>query len=193
MLGIGSIAKKIKYRSCERLVTYTGNEITFSDAAIKAGPLSIDLGTFSKNIKEIVKVPELLIALDTHQYFFCCQASDLKDDNPLKDECIRIRLITISSITTLHTLLCIPKPDKQMKTEINKWIINTTKLSNYCIEQLKPRKNKTQTKNIEKIDQLLNNNENEPKKSQKDQIQALMAEQGINVDEMNEAVQILKE
>ena len=122
-LGIlTNIAKWIKRNPCERLVEYTGQEITVTGLSAGSGSFKIDLGGFSNKIKEINAVPQVMMALDTNQYLLCRQASDSDCPSTLREECLRIRLMHILGFSQLQAILSIPKPDRNLRTEITRWI-----------------------------------------------------------------------
>jgi hypothetical protein len=129
------IANMRKGHNCERMVKYTGNEITVSGAAITAGSYTVNLGNFSNKIKEITKVPDVLIILDNLQYQYCVQASKLDKNNPLKEQLSRIIIVIITNITMLHTLVGTPKPDKRKITE---WIQYSTEIIKECNASIMP-------------------------------------------------------
>jgi hypothetical protein len=99
------IATRIRGNKCEKLVKRIGNEITLSGASLVSGGFKMNLGTFSNKVKEIVKVPDVAVALDDSQYLLCTAISDMTNDNQLKDKCIAIRLQLIMAFNQLRALL----------------------------------------------------------------------------------------
>jgi len=65
-----SAVERIKGRQCEKLVQRIGNEVSLS-TALDAGIFKINLGNFSRVIRELVNVPDTAVALDDSQYHLC--------------------------------------------------------------------------------------------------------------------------
>jgi hypothetical protein len=107
---------------CERLVQYTGQEIVVNGASAGLSNFKVETGRLSNRIKVINQVPDIMKALDNNQYLLCQQISQLAEDNPLRDQLIRIRVLNIQQLTHLEALICSPRSDTEMNIEIIKWI-----------------------------------------------------------------------
>jgi hypothetical protein len=203
MLSLPDIAKKIKGNCCERLVKYTGQELTITGANIGLGTFKIDIGSFSNKIKEINAVPPVMMAMDNNQYLLCRQASELSDNSALKEQCLRIRLMHIMAFTQLQALLSIPAPSEELSKQILEWTKQMTKLTMQSIDLLgqQPamvRKGKKAT--IERGREVLSKEipteiykEETAKAEVKPELTRIMTYQGINEAQMQDALKILKE
>ena len=107
-----SAVERIKGRQCEKLVQRIGNEVSLS-TALDAGIFKINLGNFSRVIREIVNVPDTAVALDDSQYHLCMAISDMKDNSKLKEDCIRIRLMVIMGFNIAQYLLLEEEPTEE--------------------------------------------------------------------------------
>ncbi len=136
MISLSDIAKKIKGNCCERLVKYTGQELTITGANIGLGNFKIDIGNFSNKIKEINAVPPVMMAMDNNQYLLCRQASELNENSSLKELCLRIRLMHIMAFTQLQALLSIPMPSEELSGQILEWTKQMSKLTMQSISLL---------------------------------------------------------
>lgn len=138
MTSLINIARKLKGDCCEHVVKYTGQEIQISGINAGIGNANIKVASISNQIKEITKVPSIMVALDANQYLLCRQAESLKDDNPLKDECLRIRLMLMLAISQMQTMLSIDKAPEELNAEIIAWVKQMNDLTKQCIEILRP-------------------------------------------------------
>jgi len=203
MASIFDIAKKLKGNCCERLVKYTGQELTITGANIGLGNFKIDVGNFSNKIKEINTVPPIMMAMDNNQYLLCRQASELDANSSLKELCLRIRLMHIMSFTQLQALLSIPTPSEELSGQILEWTRQMTKLTMQSIDLLgqqpaKDRKEKKAAVEYERdvqSDEIQNimHKKTTLKAVVKPELTKIMTYQGINEAQMQDALKILKE
>ena len=175
IMGIMEIARRIKGGGCKRLVKQFGNEIEVTGASVGVGDFKIDVGNFSNKIKQFYKVTQTTVALDNSQYLLCDTISGLKDKPELQEDCIRMRLQLIYAFSQLQAILgsMNEAPVKELEKELIKWVKKMSKLNEDSIEALKPG-----TKMI-------------PKGKQKE-IAGIMRYQGIDQEEMNEAIKLVK-
>ena len=169
-----NIANKMKGKPhCERLVKLVGNEITITGAKFGFGNLTIDIGSYSNKIKEFYQVPGAMVSLDNSQYLLCETISQMKPEEPLREDCQRIRLQLILAFNQLQGMLSIPNPTDDTNKEITKWVKYMNKLNKECITILGPG----------------------PKKVSKggtSPIREVTKYQGIDEGEMQEALRILR-
>jgi hypothetical protein len=200
---LSKIAKKIKGDCCEHLVQFVGQQVTVTGISAGLANFKVDIGGFSNKIKEINEVPETMKALDNNQYLLCRQISELPADAPLKETCIRIRLMIILAFNQLQALLGVQKPDKQLRAEIVAWIEQMNKLTRQCIKILQPKISIDFNERVEMIEKR-GSEKYERVPVFKEHIRPpleiggrttvanIMAYQGIDEEEMNEAVGIIK-
>jgi hypothetical protein len=135
-LGLKEIAKFLKRERCERLIKYTGQEITFTGLGAEIPNAKVNLASFSNTIKVLVEVPNIAQVLDTNQYLLCKQASDPICPEELRTYCLKVRLMQIQAFSQLYALLSIPKPDTKLNLEIRKWVRYSNKLIEISINAL---------------------------------------------------------
>jgi len=135
-LGFKEIAKLIKRERCERLIKYTGQEITFTGLGAEIPNAKVNLAALSNKIKVLVEVPRIAQVLDDNQYMLCKQASDPICPEELRTYCLKVRLIQIQAFSQLHALLCIPQPDKNLNKEIRRWVTYSNKIAEISINAL---------------------------------------------------------
>jgi hypothetical protein len=124
---------------CDKLVQRIGNEVSLS-TSIDAGIFKINVGNFSRVIKEIVTIPDTAVALDDSQYHMCVVISNMKDNTKLKDDCIRIRLMIIMGFNQLRAILASiqEEPTEELKRELAKWLRYMGDLNMHSISLLDP-------------------------------------------------------
>jgi hypothetical protein len=206
MVTLQDIAKKIKgSNGCEQLVKYNGQEVTLSGASLGMGTFKINIGSFANKIKEINAVPPVMMAMDNNQFLLCQQAHQLDDNPQLKDMCIRIRLMHLMAFTQLQALLSVP-PSEEMGKQILEWTKQMNTLTAQSIEMLRPPSTKSwaldnkadmRKKSISRSP----SHRGEPKiKMSKiatievaPTIKKVMAYQGIDETQMQDALKTLKE
>ena len=134
-----SAVERIKGRQCEKLVQRTGNDVSLS-TSLDAGIFKINLGNFSRVIRELVNVPDTAVALDDSQYHLCMAISNMKDNSKLKEDCIRIRLMVIMGFNQLRAILASieEEPTEDLKTELAKWLRYMNELNMHSISVLSP-------------------------------------------------------
>lgn len=169
-----SIVKKIKGRKCEKLVKQTGKEIKINGPSFGIGEFKMDVGKYSDEIKEFYKVTQVTIALDQSQYLLCSEISNLREGK-LKDDLIRIRLQLILSFNQLQAILgSIGKgPTDELSKELAKWVRYMSKLNIESIMALQPK----------------------PRmffRGGTSELSLIMKYQGIDENEMNEALKVMR-
>ncbi|MCP8318930.1 MAG: hypothetical protein L6N95_03780 [Candidatus Methylarchaceae archaeon HK01B] len=138
---IGKSLKRIvgwmKAHRCERLVKRTASEIEIS-GGFGAGVMKMEIGRFSRKIKQLVKTTDLALALDDSQYLLCTAASEIKDDAALRNSIHRIRVMIILQITQLRTLLASLERgvSEDLKKELVDWTKYTSQLQKQAISSL---------------------------------------------------------
>ncbi len=203
MISLSDVAKKLKGNCCERLVKYTGQELTITGANIGIGNFKVDIGNFSNKIKEINSVPPIMMAMDNNQYLLCRQASELDKESPLKEMCLRIRLMHIMSFTQLQALLSIPLQSEELSKQILEWTKQMTKLTMQSIDLLGQQPAKVHAKDRAAVEyerepprteESREISEKEAAKAEvKPSLTKIMEYQGINEQQMQEALKILEE
>jgi hypothetical protein len=116
-----------------------GNDVSLS-TSLDAGIFKINLGNFSRIIRELVNVPDTAVALDDSQYHLCMAISNMKDNSKLKEDCIRIRLMVIMGFNQLRAILASieEEPTEELKTELAKWLRYMNELNMHSISVLDP-------------------------------------------------------
>jgi len=191
---LSEIAKKLKGDCCERLVEYIGQQVTVTGVNAGVANFKIDIGGFSNKIKEINQVPETMKALDNNQYLLCRQISALngREDESLKEDCIRIRLMNIMAFTQLQALLSVPKPNRELRAEIVAWIRQMNTLAQQGIDILKTRARMTSKGGFGRSESPIES-PSLSSRIERATIAQIMAYQGIDEKEMNEALSIIKQ
>lgn len=181
-MGLIEIARKIKGGGCPRVTKQIGNEIKFDGAKVGIPEFSVDVGAISNKIKEFYKVSQISVAMDNNQYLLCDQISKLDNTNLLKDELIRIRLQLIMSFNNLHGIIAVINEAnaEQIKKDLDEWMKYMHQLNMDCIASIRP---KFRSKSIDDVTTKLSQSE----------VNEIMEYQGLSKDEMNEAINILKE
>ena len=87
------------------LIKRTKNEITLSGGAFGMADLKLDIASFSNKSIELVKATQIAVALDDSQYLLCKTISNIRDDDQLRNDCQRIRLMLIMSFSQLRAIL----------------------------------------------------------------------------------------
>lgn len=135
------------------------------------GNFKIDLASFSNKIKEFYKVTDIMVTMDDNQYLLCDQISRLNDNQPLKEDCIRIRLMLILAYNQRQAIIGIPKTD-ELRKELTKWVRYMTKLQRDAISSLKPGPRMIS-------------------KGGKSELMQVMKYQGINEEQLKRAMNLL--
>lgn len=206
-LGVLELAKKLKGNCCERLVKYTGQELTITGTNIGIGNFKVDIGGLSNKIKEITVVPQIMIALDNYQYLLCRQASELSGNTSFRENCLRIRLMHILAFTQLHAILSIPKPSKELRKQIVEWTRQMNELTMQSIKLLMPSPQMT-LRDTESLGLIIEGPESKDKKvtsrvrmrkidrvvtaNGQEKVSQIMKYQGIDEKQMQEALSILR-
>jgi len=136
---LSGIIERVRGQRCEKLVQTVGNDVSFS-TTLDAGIFKIDIGNFSRVIKELVNVPDTAVALDQSQYLLCMTISDIKNNTKLKEDCIRIRLMIIMGFNQLRAILASiqEEPTEELKRELAKWLRYMSDLNMHSISLLDP-------------------------------------------------------
>jgi hypothetical protein len=166
------IAKKIGGSHCERLVKQTGSEVTVAGASLGVASFKIDVGNYSNKIVEFYKVPQIMVALDNTQYLLCGATSYFKENQSLREDCLKMRMQLIYAFGQLQALLCIPNSEELSK-ELTKWVRFMNKLNKQSIEFLKPGPKLVQ-------------------KGETSELSKIMSYQGLLEEHMQEAIKLLK-
>jgi hypothetical protein len=177
-MSLLDIAKKIKGHNCLRMVKYTGQELTITGASVGMGTFKIDIGSVQNKVKEINAVPPVMMAMDNNQFLLCMQAAELRDDQPLKETCIRIRLMHIMAFTQLQALLSVPMPSEELSKQILEWTKQMNDLTLHSINLLGGQYVKNMQKTLPKVPA---------------DIAEIMKYQGIDEAELKTAVKIYEE
>jgi len=170
---LSEIAMKIKGRRCERLVKQTRTEVEITGASFGVGTFKIDVGDFSNKIKEFFKVTQIMVALDTSQYLLCGAIREIKDDDSLKKDSMRIRMQLILAFSHLQALLSVPKATEILSKELRRWVRKMSQLHEESIELLKPGPRMI-------------------KKGRNETLLRISKYQGIDEEQMEEALSILR-
>jgi len=139
------IVTRIKGNDCQKLVQRTGQEIKITGLGIEAGGVDFNIGEFSNQIKELVRIPQISIDLDNTQYLLCDTISKLDTDKELKNKCIAIRLQLIVAFNQLSSILTSIKeePTEELKKQLSKWLMYMEELHKHSISVLDPSKGET--------------------------------------------------
>jgi hypothetical protein len=169
------IAKALKGHECQMLIKRTGNEITLTGLGADIGELKLNIGSFSNRLIELVKATEVALALDDSQYLLCITSSNMKDNEQLKHDCQRIRLMLIMAFSQLRAIVgsmqgTTTSDDEDLKQQLIKWIEYMGELHKQSISLLEPGP------------KLLSKG---PKISQ------IMKYQGINEEQIQEAMNMM--
>jgi hypothetical protein len=105
MSTLYNIARKIKGHGCELLVKRIATEIIFSGVSVGLGDIKIESGSFSSKLIELVRASEIAVAIDNSQYMFCKEIHDMKEDDPLKTDCKKLRLQPVLAFNQLQGML----------------------------------------------------------------------------------------
>ncbi len=208
-----SFAEKIRGHNCEKLVQYTKQEITFKGLSGEGSGYKISLGEFSNSVKVTNTVTEVMKALDNNQYLLCMQAHDSNASHELRDKCLQARVMCTIGLSNFQALAALQEPDKPLNPEIKKWIKNMNALTLECMGAFVPKGSKNSANHSGKpkkakpkmsvsygaLSKTKIEKEATPKKiatkkakSKQPAISQIMKYQGIAVDDMNEAISILK-
>ncbi len=136
-----SIAKSLKGHECEMLIKRTGNEITLTGLGAGIGDLKLNIASFSNRLIEFVKATEIAIALDDSQYLLCITSSNMKDNEQLRQDCQRIRLMLIMAFSQLRVIIGSIQgktSDEDLKQQLIKWIEYMSELHKQSISLLEP-------------------------------------------------------
>src|SRR5215210_3019129 len=102
---LAGFARALKGRECEMLIKRSGNEITFTGLGAGIGDLKLNIASFSNRLIEFVKATEVAVALDDSQYLLCITSSSIKDNEQLRRDCQRIRLMLIMAFSQLRAIV----------------------------------------------------------------------------------------
>jgi hypothetical protein len=174
MFILSGIATALRGHDCEKLVKRTANDLKLSGVAIDVGPIDVKVGEISNKPKQLVKSSDIAVSLDDTQFQLCKDMSKMKDEDPLKDDCKRIRLMIIVGINNLRIILdgLKEQPSDNLKKELAEWVKYMSKLHKQSISLLKPGRTKGLGKGAMEIAQI-------------------MKYQGINEAQMQDAMKIL--
>src|SRR5687767_13869307 len=117
------IVMLIKEKEHEMLIKRTGNEITLNGSKIGFADLNLGLTNFSNKFIEFVKTNEVATTLDNCQYHLSKTISNIKDNDSLKLEYQRIRLMIIVAFHQLGQIIGSTKTtsDESLKEQLTEW------------------------------------------------------------------------
>jgi hypothetical protein len=96
------IANELKGHDCEKMVKWTGNEISLILPTVDIGIAKINTGLFSNKIVELVRASNIAAALDNSQYLVCKAKSNSNiSDQDLILYCEKIQLLIVFALTQL--------------------------------------------------------------------------------------------
>lgn len=122
------------------LIKRTKNEITLSGGAFGMADLKLDIASFSNKSIELVKATQIAVALDDSQYLLCKTISNIRDDDQLRNDCQRIRLMLIMSFSQLRAILSTINEvsDASLQQELARWIEYMSELNKQSISLIGP-------------------------------------------------------
>jgi hypothetical protein len=140
MVSLLDFARRLKGNDCQMLVKRTANEITFSGASIGIADAKIDVGSLSNKLIELVQATEVAVAIDNSQYLLCKEVSTMKDDDPSKNDCKKIRLLLVVAFNQLQGILgsLREQPSDELKKELANWVKYMSELNKQSISYLQP-------------------------------------------------------
>ena len=169
---LSEIAKRLKVNKCNRLVKQKGTEVVVSGVTLGAFGFKLDVGNYSNKIREFYKLPQIMIALDNTQYLLSGMISQIKENQSLKEDCWKMQMQLICAFGQLQALLCIPKTE-ELEKEVTKWIRYMNRLNKESIKFLKPGPHMIS-------------------KGGHSELMKIMKYQGIDEEQMEEALAILR-
>ena len=137
---LDKIVTLIKEKEHEMLIKRTGNEITLNGTKIGFSDLSLGLANFSNKFIEFVKANEVATTLDNCQYQLSNIISNIKDNDNLRQEYQRIRLMIIVAFHQLGQIIGTTKvtSDEDLKEQLTEWMRHMNDLINHAISVLEP-------------------------------------------------------
>ena len=122
------------------LIKRTGNEIILNGAKIGFADLNMGLTNFSNKFIEFVKTNEVATTLDNCQYHLSKTISNIKDNDSLKLEYQRIRLVIIVAFHQLGQIIGSTKTtsDESLKEQLTEWIRYMNDLIKHTVSILEP-------------------------------------------------------
>jgi hypothetical protein len=170
---LSGIAKAIKGSNCKKLLKQSANEIAVNGTAFGIGDFKIDLGSVSNKIKEFYQVTPVMVAADNNQLLLCEQINQLKEDDELREHCIRIRLQLIVAFNQLQAILGSMNVNttEALIDDLSKWTRSMSTLSEKIIDNLNSGTKSPMDSNV---------------------ISEIMEYQGISEEEMKAAINELK-
>ena len=137
---LNKIVTLIKEKEHEMLIKRTGSEITLNGAKIGFADLSLGLANFSNKFIEFVKANEVATTLDNCQYHLSKTISNIKDNDSLKLEYQRIRLMIIVAFHQLGQIIGTTKmtSDESLKEQLTEWTRYMNDLVKHTISILEP-------------------------------------------------------
>ena len=134
------IVTLIKEKEHEMLIKRTGNEITLNGSKIGFADLNLGLTNFSNKFIEFVKANEVATTLDNCQYHLSKTISNIKDNDSLKLEYQRIRLMIIVAFHQLGQIIGSTKTtsDERLKEQLTEWFRYMNDLIKHTVSILEP-------------------------------------------------------
>lgn len=188
---LASLAKSLKGHQCEMMIKRTGNEIILTDIGTEMGSMHLNIANFSNKVIEFVKATEVAMALDDSQYLLCITSCQLDKDDQLRKDCQRIRLMLIMAFNQLRAILeSIKETNTSTITENTKSVIKDENNKNY--DELRQQLIKWIEYMSELHKQSISLLEPGPKLLSKGpKMSQIMKYQGINEDQIEEALKIM--
>lgn len=136
---LSQLARKIRGHDCEMLVKRTATEVTISGTNFGVADTTIDTGSFSSKILELVKATEVAIALDNSQYLLCKELARM-DDDQIKRDCKKIRLQLVMAFSQLQGILGTMnhEPSGDFRNQLADWVNYMSELHKESITYLGP-------------------------------------------------------
>src|ERR1044072_2047366 len=137
---LSKIVMLIKEKDHEMLIKRTSDKITLHGSKIGFADLNMDIANFSNKFKEFVKANEVATTLDNCQYHLSKTISNIRDNDSLKQEYQRIRLMIIVAFHQLGLIIKSTKTtsDESLKEQLTEWTTYMNDLIKHTISILEP-------------------------------------------------------
>jgi hypothetical protein len=134
------IVMLIREKEHEMLIKRTDDEITLNGAKIGFADFNLGLTNFSNKFIEFVKANEVATTLDNCQYHLSKTISNIKDNDNLKREYQRIRLMIIVAFHQLGQIIVTTKTtsNESLKEQLTEWIRYMNDLIKHTVSILEP-------------------------------------------------------
>ncbi len=134
------IVMLIREKEHEMLIKRTDDKITLNGAKIGFADLNLGLTNFSNKFIEFVKANEVATTLDNCQYHLSKTISNIKDNDNLKREYQRIRLMIIVAFHQLGQIIVTTKTtsNESLTEQLTEWIRYMNDLIRHTVSILEP-------------------------------------------------------